>query len=135
LVAGLSKLFICTVGAIKNAPSRKKSSKVWRFLAVVKNVVFLLFYYFFLAPGKSRFACGRIYFCRQDTLATIGGHEVTPFFRSGFFFARCLVKIKPKAMKNILLPKKPELRPVQSWKSQELQRPTAWAARGLQKII
>jgi hypothetical protein len=37
-----------TVGVIKNAPSRKKCAKLWRFLAVVYNVVFS-FYFFFLA--------------------------------------------------------------------------------------
>ncbi len=41
-----------TVGVIKNAPSQKKSSKIWRFLAVVYNVVFSVFI-FFLAQGKA----------------------------------------------------------------------------------
>ncbi len=87
---------VYTVGVIKNAPLRKKSSKLWRFLAVVYNVVFRFFLFFW----PSRFACGRIYFYTQDTVATIDGLEVTPFFGSGFFLTRCLVKIKPKAMKN-----------------------------------
>jgi hypothetical protein len=74
----------CSVGVIKNAPSRKKCAKLWRFLAVVYNVVFSLFF-LFSGLEKSRFVCGRIYFYTQHTVATTKGHEVTPFFKSGFF--------------------------------------------------
>jgi Cu/Ag efflux pump CusA len=74
----------CSVGVIKNAPSRKKCAKLCRFLAVVYNVV-ISFFLFFSGLEKSRFVCGRIYFYTQHTVATTKGHEVTDFFKSGFF--------------------------------------------------
>ncbi len=91
----------------KNPPSRKKSLKLLRFLAVVYNVVFP-FFFIFTAPLKSIFECGRIYFYTKDTVATIEGHKVTPFFRSGFY--KMLGQNKTKGNKNFLIAKKVRIR-------------------------
>jgi hypothetical protein len=47
-------------------------------------MLFFFFLSFFSGSGKSKFACGRIYFYTQDTVATIEGHEVTPFLGLDF---------------------------------------------------
>jgi hypothetical protein len=97
--------------------------KHWQFLAVVYNAVFS-------GPEKSRFACGRIYFYTQHTVATTEGHEVTPFLSLDFFYK--MPGQNTKGSKNLLMAKKPELGPIQRRKTQELLWPTAWAARSLQ---
>jgi hypothetical protein len=64
--------------------------------AQLNDVFSYLFFYF--GQEKSRFSCTRIYFDRQHTLTAIEGNDTTPFLD---FFARCLVKTKPKALKNL----------------------------------
>jgi hypothetical protein len=53
-------------------------------LAVVYTDVFR-FFFFLSGPEKTIFACGRIYFYTNHTVATIKSHEVTPFLRLDFF--------------------------------------------------
>ncbi len=81
----------------------------------------------FFGLKKSRFACRRIYFDRQQTLAAIEFHDFKPFI-SLDFFKKMSVQNKPKALKY-LIAKKPELGPSKRWKSQELLWLTTWASR------
>jgi hypothetical protein len=74
-----------TLGVIKNAPLRKKYLKLWRFLAVVYNVVFCFLFLFFW-PRKMQICMWKDNFFTQHTVATTEGHEVTRFFKSGFFY-------------------------------------------------
>jgi hypothetical protein len=83
--------------------------KVWRFLAVVYNVVFR----FFSGPEKTRFACGRIYFYTQHTVATTEGHEEHLFLSLDFFY-KMPGQNKTKGSKKLMMAKMPELGPIQS---------------------
>jgi hypothetical protein len=69
---------------------------------------FSIFFSIFTGPLKSIFECGRIYFYTQDTVATIEGHKVTPFFRSGFY--KMLGQNKTKGNKKFLIAKKVRIR-------------------------
>jgi hypothetical protein len=67
-------------------------------MSAQRNDVFsYLFFYF--GQEKSKFSCGRIYFDRQHNLTAIEGHDITPFFKSGFF-CKMIGQNKTKGIKK-----------------------------------
>ncbi len=124
---GMYVLYYTTVGVIKNAPSRNKCAKLWQFLAVVYNVVFPFFSFFW--PREKQICMWKDLFLHTAK----SGHHKRPwshtFFLVWIFFTRCLAKIEIKEVQNFWWPKKSELGPLQRRKPQELLWPTAWATR------
>ncbi len=73
-----------TEGVIINVPSRKKCLKLWLFLAVVYNVVFLVFS-FFLAQRKANLHVGGFISTHSTQWPLQKAMKSHLFFKSGFF--------------------------------------------------
>jgi hypothetical protein len=85
-----------TVGVIKKrAIEEKMFETLATFNCSLPYVVFSVFF-FFSGPEKGRFACRRISFYRQHTVATIEGHEVIPFLCL-YFSVKLLIAKKARS--------------------------------------
>jgi hypothetical protein len=82
-----------TVGVIKTVIA-EIMFKTLEISSVGHNVVFLVLLFFL--GQKKKFSCGKIYFHRQCTLAAVEGHEVTHFFKSGFFLQDAWQKLNQR---------------------------------------